>query len=155
MSAAELLAQARALGVTLSAGVGGKLRYEAPAGLLTPELRQGLAEHKAAILVLLQAEAEARREAREPGGSAEQAGATECPADGILPWEALEPEDRQRLIERAAVIDLRSVLSRDDAEALREAFEERAAIMEHDGGLARSDAEQAAWAIVSRLRRLH
>ena len=38
---------------------------------------------------------------------------------------------------------------------LREAFEERAAIMEFDGGLSRDEAEREAWALVSKLYRLH
>lgn len=60
MSAAQVLEQARALGVVLS-GVCGKLRYEAPAGSLTPELRESLAAHKAAILDILEAERLAAR----------------------------------------------------------------------------------------------
>jgi hypothetical protein len=36
-----------------------------------------------------------------------------------------------------------------------EAYEERAAIMEFDGGLSRDDAEREAWALVSKLYRLH
>lgn len=55
MNAAQVLEQARALGIALSAG-GGKLRYEAPAGCLTPELRTALVANKAAILDLLEAE---------------------------------------------------------------------------------------------------
>jgi len=54
------LEQARALGIVLSDG-GGKLRYEAPAGRLTPELRAALSAHKAAILDMLEAERLARR----------------------------------------------------------------------------------------------
>jgi len=55
MSAAQVLEQARALGIVLS-GVSGKLRYEAPAGRLTPDLRAALSAHKAAILDMLEAE---------------------------------------------------------------------------------------------------
>jgi hypothetical protein len=40
-------------------------------------------------------------------------------------------------------------------EYVREAYEERAAIMEFDGGLSRDDAEREAWALVSKLYRLH
>jgi hypothetical protein len=36
-----------------------------------------------------------------------------------------------------------------------EAYEERAAIMEFDGGLSSDDAEREAWALVSKLYRLH
>jgi hypothetical protein len=36
-----------------------------------------------------------------------------------------------------------------------EAYEERAAIMEFDGGLSRDEAEREAWALVSKLYRLH
>jgi hypothetical protein len=55
MSAVRVLEQARALGIALSAS-GGKLRYEAPAGRLTPELRAALAANKAAIRDMLEAE---------------------------------------------------------------------------------------------------
>lgn len=60
MNAAQVLAQARALGIVLTGG-GGKLRYEAPAGRFTRELRQELVAHKAAILALLEAEQPAAR----------------------------------------------------------------------------------------------
>lgn len=55
VSARQALEQARAVGIVLSSGAG-KLRYEAPVGRLTPELRQALSAHKAAILDLLEAE---------------------------------------------------------------------------------------------------
>ena len=60
MSAVQVLEEARALGIVL-AGSGGRLRYEAPAGRLTQELRQALVAHKAAILDLLDAERQAVR----------------------------------------------------------------------------------------------
>jgi hypothetical protein len=55
MSAEHILEQARALGIVLSAS-DGRLRYEAATGRLTPDLRQALAIHKAAILDLLEVE---------------------------------------------------------------------------------------------------
>ena len=55
MSAAQILEHARALGIVLS-GVAGKLRYEAPVGRLTQELRQALTVNKMAILDILEAE---------------------------------------------------------------------------------------------------
>jgi len=55
MSAAQVLERARAKGIVLSSE-GGKLRYEAPVGRLTTELRQTLTENKAAILDILEAE---------------------------------------------------------------------------------------------------
>jgi hypothetical protein len=58
--AAQLLAQARALGIVLTSA-GGKLRYEAPAGRFTQELRRALIAHKAAVLKLLEAEQPAPR----------------------------------------------------------------------------------------------
>ena len=58
MSAADTLAAARALGVVLSAA-GGELRYVAPAGALSPELRAALVEHKAELLAALAGEADA------------------------------------------------------------------------------------------------
>lgn len=60
MSAAQVLEQARALGIVLS-GARGKLRYEVPAGRLTMELREALTAHKAAILDLLEVERLAAR----------------------------------------------------------------------------------------------
>lgn len=45
--------------------------------------------------------------------------------------------------------------SKYESESFIEAFEERAAIMEFDGGLNRNDAERAAWALVTKLYRLH
>jgi len=60
MNAAQVLEQARALGIVLSGG-SGRLRYEAPAGCLTPELREALTANKAAILDLLEAERLAAR----------------------------------------------------------------------------------------------
>lgn len=52
MSAALILEQARTLGIVLSAR-SGKLHYEAPAGRLTPELRQALAAHKLEVIAAL------------------------------------------------------------------------------------------------------
>jgi hypothetical protein len=42
-----------------------------------------------------------------------------------------------------------------ELEAAWETYEERAAIMEFDGGLSRDEAEREAWALVSKLYRLH
>jgi hypothetical protein len=52
MSAADVLAQAQAAGVQLVAD-GDRLRFRAPAGALTPDLRATLQEHRAAVLKLL------------------------------------------------------------------------------------------------------
>ncbi len=60
MSAAQVLAQARSLGIVLFSD-GGKLRYEAQVGRLTPELRAALAAHRAPILAILEAERLAAR----------------------------------------------------------------------------------------------
>jgi hypothetical protein len=60
VSAAQVLKRARTLGISLS-GVAGKLRYEAPAGRLTPDLREALMANKAAILDLLEVERLAMR----------------------------------------------------------------------------------------------
>lgn len=54
--------------------VGDKLRCRAPAGTFTPELRQAMAQHKAALLRLLTTP-DARRE-------------TPCPACGASDWRA-------------------------------------------------------------------
>ena len=55
MSAVDLLATLRARDCELTAA-GERLRVEAPAGALTPDLRAALAEHKTEILVELEAE---------------------------------------------------------------------------------------------------
>ncbi len=52
MTPTALLDRLRALGVEVRAE-GDKLRYRAPAGVLTPDLRQAIREHKAALLELL------------------------------------------------------------------------------------------------------
>lgn len=54
-AAAELLDELAARGVLLEVACAERLRVDAPAGVLTPELRQTLGEHKAELLELLQA----------------------------------------------------------------------------------------------------
>ena len=56
MSAAALLADLRGRGVELAAA-GETLRYRAPKGTMTPDLRQALADHKADLLAELECEA--------------------------------------------------------------------------------------------------
>src|SRR5919197_4011240 len=53
VTAAELLAELQGRGVRLEA-IGGRLRYDAPKGALTPELRRAMAAHKAEILGLVE-----------------------------------------------------------------------------------------------------
>ena len=52
MTTVELLTTCRQAGIHLEAA-GDKLRYEAPPGTLTPELRDTLTHHKAELLTLL------------------------------------------------------------------------------------------------------
>lgn len=52
MNAAELLSELERRGVALEAA-GDRLRFDAPRGALTPELRTAMAEHKAELLGLL------------------------------------------------------------------------------------------------------
>jgi len=52
MTGAELLAELKRLGVLLT-GDGDALRVKAPVGVLTPDLKAALAEHKAELLVQL------------------------------------------------------------------------------------------------------
>lgn len=54
MTAVELLAELKKLGVLLTCD-GEALRIKAPAGVLTPDLKAALAEHKAALLAQLAA----------------------------------------------------------------------------------------------------
>ena len=59
MTAMAILEAASQRGILLEAR-GGELRYRAPRGSLTPELRETLRQHKAEILAVLQSE--------QPGG---------------------------------------------------------------------------------------
>ena len=54
MNPVELLGRLGALGIRLTAD-GDRLRYSAPKGALTPELREALARHKPEILAMLRA----------------------------------------------------------------------------------------------------
>jgi pyochelin synthetase len=53
VNAPELLAELQGRGMRLEA-IGGRLRYDAPKGALTPELRRAMAEHKAELLGLVE-----------------------------------------------------------------------------------------------------
>ncbi len=52
MNTLDLLAEFKRLNVKLSLA-GDKLRFEAPAGVLTPEIKEALRQHKAALIALL------------------------------------------------------------------------------------------------------
>jgi hypothetical protein len=54
VSAGDVVAACLRAGATLTAE-GGRLRYRAPAGALTPALRAALAEHKGAVIRMLTA----------------------------------------------------------------------------------------------------
>lgn len=54
MTPAALLATLHTAGVVLTLDAG-TLRYKAPKGVMTPDLRQQLTQHKAAVLDLLEA----------------------------------------------------------------------------------------------------
>ncbi len=58
MNAPSLLTETSRRGIALEAH-GGTLRYDAPAGTMTPELKDHLREHKAELLRLLSRPAEA------------------------------------------------------------------------------------------------
>ena len=59
MRATDLLTELEGLGVVLAAD-GDRLRYDAPKGVLTPELRQQMAELKAELLGLVEGPGRAR-----------------------------------------------------------------------------------------------
>lgn len=59
MTPQELLAELDRRGVILTP-VGDKLRYDAPAGVLTPDLKEAMRQHKADLLVLLRARENAK-----------------------------------------------------------------------------------------------
>jgi len=52
MTAEALLSELRSLGASVAA-VGGRLRIEAPAGTMTPEIREALTTYKTELLALL------------------------------------------------------------------------------------------------------
>lgn len=51
MNAVALIRQCKAIGIQIQAR-GDRLHVEAPAGILTPDLRQAIADHKADLLAL-------------------------------------------------------------------------------------------------------
>jgi hypothetical protein len=61
VTADEVLTTAQRAGIRLFAE-GDQLRYRAPKGVLTPELRHALVAHKAALLAVLQEAEEERRD---------------------------------------------------------------------------------------------
>lgn len=150
MTAAEVIARARALGIVLEQ-TGSRLRYKARPGVMTLELKQALLDRKTAILKQL-----------------EQPLAVTGPA---IPQRARlrgveETGDQQRYIAGGTDDDLRepfatarSMFDHHLGEHVRrlaniqlpaailEALNERAAILEHDAG----DASAEAWARAVRL----
>jgi len=54
MTALDLLQQLHELGVILTPYPDGTLRYKAPKGTLTPELVDGMRQHKAELLALVE-----------------------------------------------------------------------------------------------------
>ncbi len=97
MTATELLTTLRDLGVTLTPG-GDQLRVDAPAGVLTDELRQAMRTHKAALLDLVEAFDERTAIGRDGAMTEEQSapiphlfvvahdGLTSCPECGAREW---------------------------------------------------------------------
>jgi hypothetical protein len=61
VTADEVLTTAQRAGIRLFAE-GDQLRYRAPKGVLTPELRHALIEHKGTLLITLQESEEERRD---------------------------------------------------------------------------------------------
>lgn len=92
MTPAELLDEASHRGVRLFV-VGSELRFRAPRGALTPELKAALVEHKSALLELLGRPAAPPRPANLTVGELE------------------------RLEERAGILEFDAGLSRSEAEA--------------------------------------
>ena len=89
MSAAAVLAEARRLGIRLTAR-GDRLAFDAPRDAFTPEMREALVTHKPEILVLLRAEqqqADSSPAPSTPSGPVPRAGAVPTGSD--------EPADRQ------------------------------------------------------------
>jgi len=124
---------------------GGKLRYEAPAGRLTPELRAALSAHKAGILAALAAE-----------GVAED---LRLNLPGISPELAarLSPEDLADIaagdIPLGTVQAFEQAATAREAEDLKEFFEERAGILDFDACLPKPEAELEAGRITATLAR--
>lgn len=97
MTVLELLENLKKRGVDL-APAGESLRYRAPAGALTPDLRQALAAHKAEVLAHLRGE-----------------------AVGLPPHVGDWPEEwLEVFIERAGIMEFDGGLPREEAEARTE-----------------------------------
>lgn len=87
MTASAVLDRVRALGIEVAAD-GEKLRYAAPVGRLTPELRQELVAHKPAIIALLRTGGGGRDAGDWQAFFNERAGIMEY--DGGVPRETAE-----------------------------------------------------------------
>jgi TubC N-terminal docking domain len=114
MSAAAILADARRLGIRLTAR-GDRLAFDAPRDAFTPEMREALATHKLEILALLRAEqqADSLPEPSTPSGP--------VPGAGAVPTGSDEPADRQTAPDRMRdkKLDAWYAMIRDDRSSAR------------------------------------
>lgn len=102
MTALALLAELRRRGVVLEAS-GDRLRYRAPAGAMTAELRAALAAHKAELLMMLREASHAAAASRRPPQDSPTASAPHVEASALLAWAAAHGWPRLQLTLAEAV----------------------------------------------------
>jgi hypothetical protein len=103
MNLTKLLSTLRRLGVILMPE-GDRLRYRAPKGIITQELREALLTHKAEILMLMSEQSRTQEPSGFPG-SPHIWGTREpefCPSDNCPPWP---PPDATDLVARWEALD--------------------------------------------------
>ena len=93
-TAAGLLESVRQLGITLVLD-GSDLRFKAPKGAMTTNLREALVTHKPEILVLLWAE-----QPQADSSPAPSTPSSPVPRAGAVPTGSDEPADRQTAFDR-------------------------------------------------------
>ncbi len=127
MNATSLISDLRARGVFLAA-IGDRLRVDAPVGVVSPDLRAALAQHKPELVRLLSRPSDARRTALD-GPYVETAHGYLAPGD-------LPDEWRDWYEERAAIREYHGGQAREhaEAEALRETRAAMRAADEKTGG---------------------
>ncbi len=102
MTTLALLAELRRRGVVLEAS-GDRLRYRAPAGTMTAELRAALAAHKDALLEVLREASPAPAESPRPPQDALPASTSHVEASALLAWAAARGWPRLQLTPAEAV----------------------------------------------------
>ena len=115
MSASAVLAEARRLGIRLTAR-GDRLAFDAPRDAFTPEMRDALVTHKPEILALLRAEQQQADSSPAPSTPSGP-----VPGADAVPTGSDEPADRQTAPDRMRDIKLDALygMIRDDRSSAR------------------------------------